>query len=122
MRVELTEADYQKREGGGGNILDARISYSRALANPVRITFTPLTYDQFFDIGMTLPDNFPHRTFEAGGTFMHPNVCRAYFSCNCFSLPTSTVLNTKRVENVVFQSLDILSVMVHAVETQDVPT
>ena len=31
-----------------------------------------------------------------------------------------TVLNTKRVENVVFQSLDIFSVMVHAIETQDV--
>ena len=34
----------------------------------------------------------------------------------------ATVLNTKRVENVIFQSLDIFSVMVHAVETQDVPT
>ena len=33
-----------------------------------------------------------------------------------------TVLNTKRVENAVFQSLDIFSVMVHAIETQDVPT
>ena len=35
---------------------------------------------------------------------------------------TYTVLNTKRVENAVFQSLDIFSVMVHAIETQDVAT
>ena len=33
-----------------------------------------------------------------------------------------TVLNTKRVEYAVFQSLDIFSVMVHAIETQDIPT
>ena len=75
MRVELTQADYQKREGADGNILNARISYSRALANPVRITFTPVTYDQFLiDLGMMLPDNFPPRNAEAGGTFMHPNI------------------------------------------------
>ena len=35
----------------------------------------------------------------------------------------NTVLSTKRVENVVFQSFDILfSVMVHAIETLDIPT
>ena len=33
-----------------------------------------------------------------------------------------TVLNTKRVENAVFQSLNIFSVMVHAIETQNIPT
>ena len=33
-----------------------------------------------------------------------------------------TVLNTKRVENAVFQSLDIFSVIVHASETQNIPT
>ena len=71
MRVELTEANYQKREGIDGNILDARISYSSVLANPVRITFTPVTYDQFLiDLGMLLPDNFPSRRAEAGGTLM----------------------------------------------------
>ena len=32
------------------------------------------------------------------------------------------VLNTKRVENALVQSLDIFSVMVHAIETQDIPT
>ena len=79
MRVELTEADYQKREGTDGNIIDARISYSRALANPVRITFTPVTYDQFLnDLGMMLPDNFPSRDKEAGGAFIHPNVYITY--------------------------------------------
>ena len=75
MRVGLTQADYQKRESANGNILDARISYSRALANPIRITFTPVTYSQFLiDLGMMLPGNFPSRDAEAGGTLMHPNI------------------------------------------------
>ena len=34
---------------------------------------------------------------------------------------TCTVLSTKRVDNAVFQSLEIFSVMVHAIETQDIP-
>ena len=33
-----------------------------------------------------------------------------------------TVLSTKRVEWVVFQSFDIFSVMVHAIETKNIPT
>ena len=37
-------------------------------------------------------------------------------------LHTCTVLSTKRVEWVVFQSFDIFSVMVHAIETQNIPT
>ena len=75
MRVGLTQADYQKRESASGNILDARISYSSVLANPISITFTPVTYDQFLiDLGMLLPDNFPARDAEAGGTLMHPNI------------------------------------------------
>ena len=75
MRVGLTQADYQKREGANGNILDARISYSSVLANPVPITFTPVTYSHFLiDLGMMLPDNFPPRDAEAGGAFMHPNI------------------------------------------------
>ena len=35
---------------------------------------------------------------------------------------TCTVLSTKRVEWVVFQSFDIFSVIIHAIETKRIPT
>ena len=45
-----------------------------------------------------------------------------YCSSGSSNFNKVTVLSTKRVENVVFQSSDIFSVMVHAIETQDIPT
>ena len=53
------------------------------------------------------------------------NFIEKFYTCIIHFLenivPQTTVLNTKRVE-YVFQSLDIFSVMVHAIETQDTPT
>ena len=65
------------------------------------------------------------RIVRGGGTLYqmtHAGVFRLSYSQSArllFPFPIcSTVLNTKRVENAVFQSLDIFSVMVHAIETQ----
>ena len=46
---------------------------------------------------------------------------RVFYIYIFFKLYLNTVLNTKRVENI-FQSLDIFSVMVHAIEIQNIPT
>ena len=69
--MEITEADYQQREGQGNNIINARVSYNRDLVNAITISFIPVTYEEYFARGFTLPDGFPSRQtgpeFEAQG-------------------------------------------------------
>ena len=69
--MEITEGDYQQREGQGSNIINASVSYSRKLVNAITISFFPVTYDEYFARGFTLPDGFPSRQtgpeFEAQG-------------------------------------------------------
>ena len=77
MRVSLTEADYQRREGQGGNVIVASVAYDRDLANDVTVTFFPVTYMEYARRGFTLPSGFPTRPdgseFEARGMDMyHP--------------------------------------------------
>ena len=68
VRIEITEADYQQREGQGGNIINARVSYNRDLINDIVINFYPVTYDRYLNVlGLTLPDDFPRR--ETGPVF-----------------------------------------------------
>ena len=70
VTVEITEADYQTREGIGP-IISARVSYNRDLANNIDITFFPVTYTEYVNLGFTLPQGFPSRPngaeFEARG-------------------------------------------------------
>ena len=70
VTVEITEADYQTREGIGPTI-SARVSYNRDLANNIDITFFPVTYTEYVNLGFTLPQGFPSRPngaeFEARG-------------------------------------------------------
>ena len=70
VTVEITEADYQMREGVGPTIT-ARVSYNRDLANNIEITFFPVTYTEYAALGFTLPQGFPSRPdgdeFEARG-------------------------------------------------------
>ena len=71
--VEVTEADYQQREGQGNNIIQARVSFNRDLVNPIIISFFPVTYDRYLNVlGLELPPGFPMREtgpeFEAQGT------------------------------------------------------
>ena len=42
--MEITERDYQQREGQGNNIINARVSFSRDLVNNIIINFLPVTY------------------------------------------------------------------------------
>ena len=44
------------------------------------------------------------------------------YTCIYMYIQVYSVLSTKRVEWVVFQSFDIFSVMVHAIETKNIPT
>ena len=66
--VELTEADYQQREGQGNNLITARVLYNREIANPITVTFFPVTYNFFLnDLNRQLPSSFPGRAVEADG-------------------------------------------------------
>ena len=69
--IELTERDYQMREGQGSNVIVAGVSYSRDIVNPITLRFIPVTYTQYSARGFTLPPDFPSREegaeFEAGG-------------------------------------------------------
>ena len=70
--VEITETDYQQREGRGNNIITARVSSSRDLANDVTVNFFPLTFDRYLNVlGLDLPPDFPTRPegpeFDAQG-------------------------------------------------------
>ena len=78
--VEVTEADYQRREGSE-DFIQARISYDRDLVNPITIIFHPVTYDTYEAEVGSLPIGFPSREFEASGEhFMN------YFHfANCIS-------------------------------------
>ena len=68
MLVELTEPDYQQREGQRGNVITARVLYNRDIANPITVTFFPVTYTRYEDdLGLVLPPGFPNR--EAGDEF-----------------------------------------------------
>ena len=71
VTIELTERDYQMREGQGFDFIVARISYSRDIVNPIAVRFIPVTYTQYTARGFTLPPDFPSREegaeFEAGG-------------------------------------------------------
>ena len=71
--VEVTEADYQQREGQGNNIIQARVSFSRDIVNPITVSFFPVTYDRYLNVlNLELPPGFPSREtgpeFEAQGT------------------------------------------------------
>ena len=70
MTVEITEADFQLREGSGTNMIPARVSFSTAVKNPIDLEFVPLTYDQFFAMGLDLPPEFPSRDVEASSTYV----------------------------------------------------
>ena len=70
--MEITERDYQQREGQGNNIINARVSFSKDLVNNIIINFLPVTYSQYFnELGLELPSDFPSRQegpeFEAQG-------------------------------------------------------
>ena len=71
MVVELTEADYQMREGQGSDFIVARVSYSRDIVNPITVRLVPVTYTEYAARGFTLPSGFPSRDqgseFEATG-------------------------------------------------------
>ena len=72
--MELTEADYQRREGSEDNMITGRVLYNREIANPITVTFFPVTYNTYLnDLGLTLPPGFPTREigaeFEAKGKF-----------------------------------------------------
>jgi hypothetical protein len=56
--VEITETDYQQREGLGNNIIRARVSYNRNLVNDITINFFPVTYDQYLNVFGELPPSF----------------------------------------------------------------
>ena len=70
--MELTEPDYQRREGNE-NFIQARISYNRDLVNPIIIIFHPVTYTTYLDEVGPLPDGFPTREFEASGEHFNPS-------------------------------------------------
>ena len=66
--VELTEADYLQREGQGNNVITARVLYNREIANPITVTFFPVTYDRYENmLNLQLPTSFPGRMVEADG-------------------------------------------------------
>ena len=66
--VELTEPDYQQREGQGNNLITARVLYNREIANPITVTFFHVTYDRYLNVlGLDLPTSFPEREVEADG-------------------------------------------------------
>ena len=66
--VELTEADYQQAEGQGNNVITARVLYNQEIANPITVTFFPVTYDRYLNVlGLDLPSSFPGRMVEADG-------------------------------------------------------
>ena len=69
--IELTEREYQVREGQGSNVIVARISYSRDIVNPITLRFFPVTYTEYSARSFTLSPDFPAREegpeFEAGG-------------------------------------------------------
>ena len=68
--VELTEPDYQQREGQGSNIIQARVSFNRDLVHPITISFFPVTYDRYLNVlGLELPPGFPNRSEEIGPEF-----------------------------------------------------
>ena len=71
VTVELTEADYQRREGQSSNVIVARVSYDRDIVNNILVTLFPVTYDQYDASGLTLPPGFPNRLdgdeYEARG-------------------------------------------------------
>ena len=80
--VGLTEADYLM---GEGNVLTATVFYSRELANPITISFFPVTYDQYERVlGLTLTSDFPPRDVEANGK----NFCfvACYFLASCMKI------------------------------------
>lgn len=63
--MEFTELDYQIMEGTRNNTLPVTVSFDTAMKHVVELIFKPLTYDQFFAEGLTLPSYFPERDFEA---------------------------------------------------------
>ena len=71
MIVEITEADVQVREGSGNNRIPVRVSFSTALKHPIDLEFIPLTYDQFFAMGLELPPEFPSRDVEASSMLVY---------------------------------------------------
>ena len=70
MTVAITEHDFQIVEGTDNNILSVTVSFSTAVENPIKLNFIPLTYDQFYSEGLTLPNNFPERNIDASGTLI----------------------------------------------------
>ena len=80
--VELTEADYQMKEGFG-DVLTARVSYSRELANPITLRFFPVTYDRYERVlGLILPSDFPSIDIRASGkNFCVDTSFRMLFFC-----------------------------------------
>ena len=82
--VELTELDYQQREGQGNNMITARVLYNREIANPITVTFFPVTYDRYEnDLNLQLPSSFPGRMVEADGELV-VQLVRSEGSCSYF--------------------------------------
>ena len=66
--VEITEAGYQQAEGQGNNVITAQVLYNREIANPIMVTFFPVTYDRYLNVlDLDLPISFPERMVEADG-------------------------------------------------------
>ena len=65
MTVKITEVDFEFKEGSDSNRIPARVSFSTALKNPIDLEFIPLTYEQFFAMGLQLPPELPSVEAEA---------------------------------------------------------
>ena len=67
MTVGLTSSNYTGSEGSG--FITAQVSFSRNLANPIVLTFHPVTYSVYQSTVGPLPDGFviPAKGFEASG-------------------------------------------------------
>ena len=65
MTVEITEVDFEFREGSDNNRNHARVSFSTALKHPIYLEFIPLTYDQHYAMGLELPPELPSKDTEA---------------------------------------------------------
>ena len=82
--VELTEPDYQQREGQGNNVITARVLYNREIVNPITVTFFPITYDRYLNVlNLQLPTSFPGRAVEADGELV-VQLVRSEGSCSYF--------------------------------------
>ena len=67
VTVGLTSSNYTGSEGS--SFIEAQVSFSRRLVNPIVLTFYPVTYSVYQSKVGPLPDGFviPTRGFEASG-------------------------------------------------------